>query len=97
MADVFISYSRADRARVAPVAAALEASGLRPWWDTKLGSGEDYGMVIEREIAASGAQMHAMGKAMAAALPAMVEAFGKAAEELGKATANLPDPTYPNR
>lgn len=53
MADIFISYSRADRGRVAPVAAALEQGGLHPWWDTKLGSGEDYGMVIEREIAAA--------------------------------------------
>ena len=53
MADVFISYSRADRGRVAPVAAALDQGGLRPWWDTKLGSGEDYGMVIEREIEAA--------------------------------------------
>ena len=53
MADIFISYSRADRGRVAPVAAALEQGGLDPWWDTRLGSGEDYGMVIEREIAAA--------------------------------------------
>lgn len=53
MADLFLSYSRADRARAAAVAGALEAGGRSLWWDRKLGSGEDYASVIEREIAAA--------------------------------------------
>src|SRR5688572_12618612 len=55
MADVFVSYSRKNRDRVAEVADALGQSGFSLWWDRKLRSGGDYGMVIEREIeAASG-------------------------------------------
>ena len=53
MADLFVSYSRADRARVAPVSEALEASGRSLWWDRKLASGADYAQVIERELDAA--------------------------------------------
>lgn len=53
MADLFLSYSRADRSRAAAVAGALEAGGRSLWWDRRLASGEDYASVIEREIAAS--------------------------------------------
>lgn len=53
MADLFLSYSRADRAKAAAVAYALEVGGRSLWWDRKLGSGEDYATVIEREIAAA--------------------------------------------
>jgi hypothetical protein len=51
MADLFLSYSRADRAKAAAVAGALEAGGRSLWWDRQLASGEDYARVIEREIA----------------------------------------------
>lgn len=53
MADLFLSYSRADRNKAAAVAGALEAGGRSLWWDRQLGSGEDYASVIEREIAAA--------------------------------------------
>jgi hypothetical protein len=33
MADVFISCARIDKARVAPLVAAIEARGWTPWWD----------------------------------------------------------------
>jgi hypothetical protein len=52
---------------------------------------------IERQVAASGAQVQAMGSALANALPGMLAAAGKMKDELEKATANLPDPTYPRR
>lgn len=51
MADLFLSYSRADRERAARVADALEAEGRSLWWDRQLASGADYASVIEREIA----------------------------------------------
>jgi hypothetical protein len=51
MADVFISYSRADRARVETIAAAVEQDGRSSWWDRQLPSGADYASLIEREIA----------------------------------------------
>lgn len=51
MADVFISYSRADRSRAEAIAAAVEQDGRSLWWDRRLASGADYADVIEREIA----------------------------------------------
>jgi len=53
MADVFVSYARKNRPRVAELTGALEAGGYALWWDPALAAGEDYGMVIEREIAAA--------------------------------------------
>jgi hypothetical protein len=53
MADVFISYARADQARAAAVAAAVEQDGRSLWWDRRLAAGGDYAHVIEREIAAA--------------------------------------------
>jgi hypothetical protein len=53
MADVFVSYSRKDRGRVAEVADGLDRSGFSLWWDRNLRSGGDYGLVIEREIEAA--------------------------------------------
>jgi hypothetical protein len=54
MADVFVSYARKNRPRVAEISGALEASGYRLWWDRQLESGADYGMLIERELDAAG-------------------------------------------
>ena len=53
MAEIFVSYSRADRERVGAVSRCLEASGRSLWWDPRLASGADYGQVIEREIEAA--------------------------------------------
>lgn len=36
MADVFVSYARSDKARVAPLVAAIEAQGWSVWWDPDL-------------------------------------------------------------
>ena len=33
MADVFVSYSRSDKARVAPLVAEIQAKGWSVWWD----------------------------------------------------------------
>jgi hypothetical protein len=53
MADIFLSYAHADREQAAAVAQALEAGGRSLWWDRRLGAGEDYGQMIEREIDAA--------------------------------------------
>ena len=34
MADVFVSYARSDKARVAPLVAAIEAQGWSVWCST---------------------------------------------------------------
>jgi TIR domain/YARHG domain len=51
MADVFISYSRKDRALVAVLARAVEAEGYDVWWDVELPPHQSYGDVITAKIA----------------------------------------------
>ena len=52
---------------------------------------------VEAQVAQSGRQMQAMGKALAASLPSIMAAMDEAERSLERATANLPDPTYPRR
>jgi hypothetical protein len=33
VADIFVSYARTDKARVAPLVAALASQGWSAWWD----------------------------------------------------------------
>jgi tetratricopeptide (TPR) repeat protein len=42
LADIFLSYSRTDKPRVAPLVAALEAKGWDVWWDMALVAGEEF-------------------------------------------------------
>ena len=53
MADVFISYKREDRARIAPLARALEARGYTVWWDLELIAGQKWGKKIKAELDAA--------------------------------------------
>ena len=46
MADIFISYARADKARVARLVAALQAKGWTVWWDAEVSPGEEFDDVI---------------------------------------------------
>ena len=50
LADIFVSYSRQDRARVAPLVAALEAQGWSVWWDPEIAPGEEFDSLISREL-----------------------------------------------
>jgi hypothetical protein len=50
MADIFISYASEDRARVRPLAEALQERGFNIWWDRSLAAGQDYASIIEREL-----------------------------------------------
>ncbi|MCM2310945.1 MAG: TIR domain-containing protein [Steroidobacteraceae bacterium] len=51
MADVFISYARTDRHRVAPLVAAIEAQGWSAWWDPAITPGQEFDRLIARELA----------------------------------------------
>jgi len=51
MADVFISYSRANQAVVAVLAAAVQRAGYTIWWDAELPPHRSYGDVITEQIA----------------------------------------------
>ena len=53
MADVFVSYARCDRARVAPLVAAIEAKGWSVWWDPEIAPGQQFDTLIEAQIDAA--------------------------------------------
>jgi adenylate cyclase len=50
MADVFVSYSRSDKARVAPLVAAIEARGWSVWWDPAIDAGQQFDDQIDTEL-----------------------------------------------
>ena len=50
MADVFISYARADKARVAPLVAAIQARGWSVWWDPAMSPGQEFDDQIDAEL-----------------------------------------------
>jgi adenylate cyclase len=50
MADVFVSYARSDRARVAPLVAAIEAKGWSVWWDPAICPGQEFDRQIAAEL-----------------------------------------------
>jgi adenylate cyclase len=53
MADVFVSYARSDKARVAPLIAAIEAKGWSVWWDPEIDAGQQFDDQIEAELKAA--------------------------------------------
>lgn len=50
MTDVFISYSRKDRARAEVMANALRARGLDVWWDSHLKAGSEFRHEIAKNL-----------------------------------------------
>jgi adenylate cyclase len=50
MADVFVSYARSDKARVAPLVAAIEANGWTVWWDPEICPGQEFDRQIAQEL-----------------------------------------------
>ena len=53
MADIFVSYTRADQEIVRRIVALLEAEGWSVWWDTRIDAGDRWDEVIEREVTAA--------------------------------------------
>jgi TolB-like protein/tetratricopeptide (TPR) repeat protein len=53
MADVFVSYARSDKARVAPLVAAIEAQGWSVWWDPEIDPGQEFDRLIATELKAA--------------------------------------------
>ncbi len=52
-AKLFLSYARADRARVKPIAQALAAAGHHLWWDALMEGGSAFAQEIETQLAAA--------------------------------------------
>ncbi|WP_265529282.1 TIR domain-containing protein [Sphingomicrobium marinum] len=50
MADIFLSYARADQARVEKLAVALEEAGYSLWWDRDIEGGHHFAKDIQREL-----------------------------------------------
>ena len=50
MADVFISYKRADTEWAERISGALRDAGVSCWWDTSLVAGEHFNQAIDREL-----------------------------------------------
>jgi adenylate cyclase len=53
MADVFVSYARSDKARVAPLVAAIEGMGWTVWWDPEMCPGQEFDRQIASELKAA--------------------------------------------
>jgi len=53
MADIFISYSKADHALALKLSAFLEAEGWSVWWDKSLGAADLYRDKIMKQLAAA--------------------------------------------
>src|SRR5262245_60912142 len=53
MADIFVSYARVDKARVAPLVSAIEALGWSVWWDPDITPGQEFDKLIADEVAAA--------------------------------------------
>jgi len=50
MADIFVSYAREDRPRVAPFIELLEKQGWSIWWDREVLPGHSFGNEIDKQI-----------------------------------------------
>ena len=50
MADIFVSYSSEDRARIEPLVGQLESQGFSVWWDSHLRGGSMFSKEIEAEL-----------------------------------------------
>jgi hypothetical protein len=53
VSDIFLSYSSADRDRVAPIAAAFERLGWSVWWDRRILAGQSWDDVIAKALEAA--------------------------------------------
>jgi hypothetical protein len=53
MADIFISYSKADRTLVLRLSTYLEAEGWKVWWDKSLSAGDEFRDEIMKQIASA--------------------------------------------
>lgn len=53
MSDIFISYTREERAAARHFAECFAAEGFSVWWDAVLRSGETFDEVIEKELRAA--------------------------------------------
>jgi hypothetical protein len=63
MADVFVSYAHSNLKRVSPICDNLQQAGFSLWWDHHLKAGDDFPLVIERELQDAGCVVVAWSEA----------------------------------
>jgi len=63
MTDIFLSYAREDKDRVAPLAERLIAEGFDLWWDTRISSGAEFSKEIELQLNAAAVVVVAWSRA----------------------------------
>jgi len=96
MADVFISYARADRKRVRLVALGLAAEGFSVWWDPEIQPGKKFDDVIRRELETSAAVVTCWTRAAAKSKWVLAEtSFADGQKKLAPAVLQNCDPPIP--
>jgi len=96
LADVFVSYARADEAMARRVAKALGGAGLAVWWDADLPAHRAYSEVIERNLAEAKAVVVLWSKTAAASQWVRAEAdFARNAGKLVQARLDATLPPMP--
>ena len=93
MADIFISYAKADRELALKLSAFLEAEGWTVWWDRSLSAGEVYRDEIMKELTAARAVIVIWTKASITSDWARAEA-GRAKAESKLIPVKAPGLTY---
>jgi TolB-like protein len=63
LADIFISYARQDRDRIAQLGAVLEQAGWTAWWDRHMDGGAAFARAIEAELESARVVIVAWSKA----------------------------------
>ena len=53
LSDIFISYSKSDRAKAQMLAKALQREGWSVWWDARIPPGQSLDEVIDRALEAA--------------------------------------------
>ena len=96
MADVFISYARADQAVARRIAKGLQAAGFDVWWDADLPAHRAYSEVIERNLEDAKAVVVLWSKTAAQSQWVRAEAdFARNAGKLVQATVDGSIPPLP--
>lgn len=96
MADVFISYAKADQQSAARAAKALQAQGFEVWWDVDLPAHRAYSDVIEKNLEEARAVVVLWSKTAAKSQWVRAEAdFARNAGKLVQATLDGSIPPLP--
>lgn len=96
MADVFISYARADRGRVKLVAQGLAAEGFSVWWDPEIKPGKKWDDAIRRELESAAAVVTCWSRTSAKSKWVLAEtSFADGRKKLAPALIQPCDPPIP--